>query len=67
MYGRDRQTDWLLSSRAEASPVGRAGGPIGEERRAEWEPNGAETGSLRQKRASSLDHVLGLLADEERR
>ena len=48
-----------------ANQAGWGGGPIGGVVREGWEPNGVGADSLSQKGASSLDHILGLVADHE--
>ena len=62
---RDRRNDWRLSCRPVANQAGWGGGPIGGVLRGESELNGVGAGSLSQKGASSLDHILGLVADHE--
>src|SRR5438105_4439039 len=62
---RDRRNDWRLSCRPAANQADSAGGPIGGVIREGWEPNGAGADSLSQKGASSLDHILGLVAYHE--
>src|ERR1700694_4338938 len=62
---RDRRNDWRLSCRPVANQAGSAGGPIDGAIRGGWELNGVGADSLSQKGASSLDHILGLVADHE--
>ena len=62
---RDRRNDWRLSCRPVANQAGWGGGPIGGVLRGESELNGVGADSLSQKGASSLDHILGLVADHE--
>src|SRR6266851_8172336 len=62
---RDRRNDWRLSCRPVANLAGWAGGPIGGAVRGGSELNGAGADSLSQKGASSLDHILGIVADHE--
>jgi len=62
---RDRRNDWRLSCRPVANQAGWGGGPIGGVLREESELNGVGADSLSQKGASSLDHILGLVADHE--
>ena len=62
---RDRRNDWRLSCRPVANQAGWGGGPIGGVLRGESELNGVGADSLSQKGASSLDHILGLVADHQ--
>src|SRR5579859_5875071 len=53
-----------LTCRPVANQAGWGGGPIGGVLREESELNGVGADSVSQKDASSLDHILGLVADQ---